>query len=70
MGEEFTITASALEAEVRAFREARLARLMGPAGWLSLVSKTWIAEGVTTMGADAAFDIVLPARRAPERCGT
>src|SRR5437868_3219983 len=70
MSEEFTITAEVLEREVQAFREARMARLMGPAGWLSLVNKTWIGEGVTTMGADRGCDIVLPAGRAPEQVGT
>ena len=70
MSVEFTIDGEALEREVRAFREARVARLTGPAGWLSLVSKTWIGEGTTTMGADPGCDIVLPAGRAPERVGT
>jgi uncharacterized protein (DUF1684 family) len=69
MSAEFTITAGALEREVRDFREARVARLTGPAGWLSLVNKTWIGEGATTMGADPGCDIVLPAE-APERVGT
>jgi len=70
MIEEFRITPEVLEREVRAFREARVARLTGPAGWLSLVNKTWIGEGATTMGADPGCDIVLPAGRAPERVGT
>ena len=70
MAEEFQIDAEALKAEVRAFREARLARLTGPAGWLALVNKTWIGEGRTTIGADESCDIVLPAGRGPERVGT
>jgi uncharacterized protein (DUF1684 family) len=70
MSAEFKIAGEALEREVRAFREARVARLTGPAGWLSLVNKTWIGEGAATMGADEACDIVLPAGRAAERVGT
>jgi len=70
MTEEFGISPEAVEAEVRAFREARVARLMGPAGWLSLVNKTWIGEGRTTIGADESCDVVLPAGRAPERVGS
>ena len=70
MAEEFRINTQELEEEVRAFREARVARLTGPAGWLSLVNKTWIGEGTTTVGSDETCDIVLPAGRAPERVGT
>jgi uncharacterized protein (DUF1684 family) len=64
-----TISADALEAEVRLYRQARLSRLTAPTGWLALVNKAWLAEGSWTIGSDPDCDIVLPDRNAPARLG-
>ena len=65
-----TISAADLQAEVRLYREARVARLTAPNGWLTLVNKTWIDEGVSTMGGDPDCTIALPPDRAPPHLGT
>jgi uncharacterized protein len=65
-----TVTREELEADVLAYRRARLARLTGERGWLTLIAKVWLREGRHTIGADARSDIVLPAGRAPQRLGT
>ena len=57
------------EAEVGAWRRARLARLTAPDSWLSLVGRFPLAEGSSTVGADAACDIVLPSEKAPPLVG-
>lgn len=41
---------SAYEAEIRAWREERLMRLMRPDGWLSLVGLHWLNPGATFIG--------------------
>jgi uncharacterized protein len=64
-----TISADDLEVEVRVYREARLARLTAPTGWLALVNKSWLAEGSSTIGSDPDCDIVLPDGNAPARLG-
>jgi uncharacterized protein len=66
----WTITREELEKEVLAYREARLARLTGERGWLSLIGKAWLRQGPQTIGADVHSDIVLPEERAPARLGT
>ena len=55
---------------MRAYRAARVARLTGERGWLTLIGKVWLREGGYTIGADARSDIVLPEGRAPARLGT
>ena len=65
-----TMTAEEHEADVRAYRKARLARLTGERGWLTLIDKVWLREGRHTIGADVRSDIVLPADRAPAELGT
>lgn len=49
------------EAEVLAWREARVERLRQEDGWLSLVGLHWLAQGRSTLGADAGKDVVLAA---------
>jgi len=58
------------EADVQAYRRARLARLTGERGWLTLIDKVWLDEGRHTIGADIGSDIALPKDRAPGRLGT
>jgi len=69
-GSEDDISPDELRAEVRAYREARLARLTAGTGWLALINKTWLREGVQTVGSAPDSDILLPADRAPARLGT
>ena len=66
----WSITREELEKDVRAYRAARVARLTGERGWLTLIGKVWLREGRHTIGADARSDIVLPEGRAPARLGT
>jgi uncharacterized protein len=66
----WTMTGEEHEADVQAYRRARLARLTGERGWLTLIDKVWLAEGQHTIGADVHSDIVLPKDRAPARVGT
>src|SRR5688500_10536259 len=66
----WTMTGEEHEADVLAYRKARLARLTGERGWLTLIDKVWLREGRHTVGADVGSDIVLPKDRAPERVGT
>lgn len=57
-------------AAVEAFHAAREAELRAPDSWLSLIGLHWLEEGETTLGADSANDIVLPAGKAPAVLGT
>lgn len=65
------LSADAVIAEVRAHREARLARLTAPAGWLSLVAKTWLDDGGSyRIGAAPDSEVWLDVPGAPPRLGT
>jgi uncharacterized protein len=66
----WTMTGQELQADVEAYRKARLARLMGERGWLTVIDKVWLADGRLTIGAGVDSDIVLPKDRAPSRVGT
>ena len=66
----WTMTDEEHEADVQAYRRARLARLTGERGWLTLIDKVWLDEGRHTIGADVRSDIALPKDRAPGRFGT
>ena len=66
----WTMTEEEHEADVQAYRRARLARLTGERGWLTLINKVWLDQGRHTIGADVRSDIALPKGRAPERLGT
>jgi uncharacterized protein (DUF1684 family) len=54
--------------DVERWRADRLARLIGPDGWLSVVGLAWLREGPNTVGADPSCDVVLPVS-APGRVG-
>jgi uncharacterized protein len=54
--------------EVEAWRSGRLARLIGPDGWLTVVGLAWLREGSNTVGSDADCEVVLPPT-APARVG-
>lgn len=53
--------------EVERWRAGRLARLLSPDGWLSLVALEWLREGENTLGSDPSNDVVLP--KGPARAG-
>jgi uncharacterized protein (DUF1684 family) len=57
------------EAEVGAWRRARLARLTAPDSWLSLVGRFPLAEGTSSVGAGATCDVLLPVEKAPALAG-
>jgi uncharacterized protein (DUF1684 family) len=59
-----------LASEVRLYREARLARLTAPTGWLALVNKTWLEPGKSTIGSSPEADIVLSSPGAPAHLGS
>jgi len=65
----FDITPEAHQDEVRAHREARVARLTADKGWLSLVNKVWLREGTQKIGSEPGSEILLAAERAPARVG-
>lgn len=57
------------EAEIEAWREARLGSLTAPTGWLSLVGLHWLEQGANTIGSGEDQDIPLP-EPAPAHVGT
>ncbi len=57
-------------AEVEAWRAARLARLVGPDGWLAVVGIAWLNEGGNSVGSDPASAVVLPSAKAPRSAGS
>ncbi len=60
LGANDTPAATNAEAEaVKTWREARLARLQSPDGWLTLIGLHWIDLGKHTIGAAADNDIVI-----------
>jgi uncharacterized protein (DUF1684 family) len=54
--------------EIAKYREARLAELTAPDGWLAVQGLFWLHEGANTAGSDPASAIKLP-QRAPMRLG-
>lgn len=54
------IDPAAHEAEIRQWREERMALLKAPGGYLTQVGLFWIGEGNWSIGADPQSDIVLP----------
>lgn len=48
-------------AEVESWRDERLAELVAPDGWLSLVELFWLEDGEHQLGTDPDADLVLPA---------
>src|SRR5215813_5272823 len=55
--------------EVESFRKAREAKLTSDTGWLTIAGLHFLTQAETTVGSDAANDVVLPAG-APSRVGT
>ena len=58
-----------VEAEVRAWRERRLAALTSEDGWLTLVGLHWLQEGPNRFGSAKDNELVFPAS-APPHAGT
>ena len=56
-------------AEVESWRAEPFERLRRPDGWLSLVGLFWLEEGASTLGADPASDLLLPAGKAAASVG-
>jgi len=55
--------------EVENFRKAREAKLTSDTGWLTIAGLHFLTQAETTVGSDAANDVVLPAGT-PSRVGT
>ena len=56
-------------ADVESFRKAREAKLTSDTGWLTIAGLHFLTQAETTVGSDAANDVVLP-NGAPPRVGT
>ena len=54
--------------EIAKYREARVAELTAPNGWLAVQGLFWLHNGANTAGSDPASQIKLP-QRAPMRLG-
>jgi uncharacterized protein len=52
------------------FHKKRVDGIAGPEGWATLVGLWWLKPGVTRIGSDSAFEIVLPANHSPKLFGT
>jgi uncharacterized protein (DUF1684 family) len=63
------ISPADLEADVRAFREARFRRLVAEKGWLTVIGKVWLTEGKYRVGSAPGSEIPLP-EGAPPNLGT
>jgi uncharacterized protein (DUF1684 family) len=64
----FAETPSSYVHEIDQWRAARVARLTGPDGWLSLIGLEWLREGANRVGSAGDNDIVLKA--GPAHLGT
>ena len=62
-------TVDPYRAEIEKFRHDREAKLTSDAGWLTIAGLYFLTKPETTVGSDAASDVVLPAG-APPRVGT
>lgn len=69
MGLGLVLQTSDYRSEIRAFREAREAEIVGPTGWAALVGLHWLSAGTYTIGADPASTILLASPSAPARLG-
>jgi uncharacterized protein (DUF1684 family) len=65
----FAYDRQAHEAEVQAFRRARLLRLTAPDSWLALVGRFPLGAS-SSVGAAETCDVVLPPDRSPPAAGT
>jgi len=66
----FEISPQDLKNEIEAYREARAARLSSKQGWLSLINKVWLDDGVYRIGSEEGADVLLPRDRAPRQLAT
>jgi uncharacterized protein (DUF1684 family) len=57
-------SSSSYRAEIAKHREARVAELTAPNGWLAVQGLFWLHEGENTAGSDPSAEIKLPARAA------
>jgi hypothetical protein len=57
------------EAAVEAWRRGRLARLSAPDGWLSLVARVPLDDGITSVGSARGCAVALPSEVAPREVG-
>ena len=57
-------------ARVKAWREARNARLRSPDGWLALVGLHWLVPGENRLGAHRTNEVVLRGPDVPQRVGS
>src|SRR5438270_4537729 len=62
-------TVDSYRAEIETFRRQREAKLTSDTGWLTIAGLSFLTKPETTVGSDAASDVVLPAG-APPRVGT
>jgi hypothetical protein len=60
----------AWRAGVEAFHAQREKAIASEDGWLTLVARVWLEEGVNTLGSAPDSTAVLPADRSPPRLGT
>jgi uncharacterized protein len=64
-----SVTLDPYRAEIEGFRKAREAKLTSDTGWLTIAGLHFLTQPETTVGSDAANDVVLPSS-APSRVGT
>src|SRR5437762_8751149 len=63
------ITVDPYRTDIEKFRQQREAKLTSDTGWLTIAGLSFLTKPETTVGSDAANDVVLPAS-APPRVGT
>ena len=61
--------AGTYQASVESWRKEREQKLKAPDGWLTVAGLFWLHDGENRVGSDPSFEIVLPAKRSPERVG-
>jgi uncharacterized protein len=61
--------AGTYQASVESWRKEREQKLRAPDGWLTVAGLFWLHDGENRVGSDPSFEIVLPAKRSPERVG-
>jgi uncharacterized protein len=52
------------------WRAERNEEIGGPEGWITLVTRSWLADGASRVGSDPGSEIVLPKDRSPPLAGT
>lgn len=59
----------AYAAEIDAWRQRRVERLVSPDGWLSLTGLYWLEPGENMVGGEPSSAVALPSGKAPSRVG-